>query len=98
MLAAGTADAAVAFIEIGAVVLVMAVLGRLAGRLQIPAVPFYLIAGLAVGQGGFVDLRVSEQFISLSSEIGVLLLLLALGLEYDRDELRAGLTGGVRSG
>jgi CPA2 family monovalent cation:H+ antiporter-2 len=96
--AAGTADAAVAFIEIGAVVLVMAVLGRLAGRLQIPAVPFYLIAGLAVGNGGFVELRVSEEFISLSSEIGVLLLLLALGLEYDRDELRSGLTGGVGAG
>jgi CPA2 family monovalent cation:H+ antiporter-2 len=98
MLAAGTAEAAVAFIEIGAVVLAMAVLGRLAGRLQIPAVPFYLIAGLAVGEGGFVQLRVSEEFISLSSEIGVLLLLLALGLEYDRDELRSGLTGGVRAG
>jgi CPA2 family monovalent cation:H+ antiporter-2 len=98
MLAAGTAEAAVAFIEIGALVLVMAVLGRLAGRLQIPAVPFYLIAGLVVGEGGVVDLRVSEEFISLSSEIGVLLLLLALGLEYDRDELRSGLTGGIRAG
>jgi CPA2 family monovalent cation:H+ antiporter-2 len=98
VIAAGTADAALAFIEIGAVVLVLAALGRLAGRLGITAVPLYLIAGLALGDGGLFDLRVSEEFISLSSEIGVLLLLLALGLEYDGDELRSGLTGGARAG
>lgn len=98
MLAAGSAEAALAFIEIGAVVLALAVLGRLAGRLGISAVPLYLLAGLTVGDGGFVSLDVSEDFIELAAEIGVLLLLLALGLEYDQDELRSGLRTGMPAG
>ena len=98
MLAAGSSEAALAFIEIGAVVLVLAVLGGLAGRLGISSVPLYLIAGLAVGEGGFASLDVSEDFIELAAEIGILLLLLALGLEYDQDELRDGLRTGLPTG
>ena len=62
-----------------------------AGRLGITAVPLYLLAGLMLGEGGFVQLDVSESFISLTAEIGVLLLLFALGLEYSDVELREGL-------
>ena len=40
----------------------------------------------------------SESFVSLTAEIGVLLLLLALGLEYDQDEMRAGLRTGLPTG
>jgi CPA2 family monovalent cation:H+ antiporter-2 len=98
MVAAGSSEAALAFIEIGAVVLALAVLGRLAGRLGISAVPLYLLAGLTVGEGGFASLDVSEDFIQLAAEIGVLLLLLALGLEYDQDELRNGLRTGLPAG
>ena len=96
LVGAAGGDAAVAFIEIGAVVLVLSILARFAGRLGITAIPFYLVAGLAVGAGGVAPLDVSAGFIELAGEIGVLLLLLALGLEYTGDELRAGLrTGGV---
>ena len=98
MLAAGSSDAAIAFIEIGAVVLSLAVLSRFAGRLGITAVPLYLIAGLVVGEGGVVTLDVSEEFISVAAEIGVLLLLLALGLEYNQAELRDGLRTGLVPG
>ncbi len=98
ILAAGSSEAALAFIEIGAVVLVLALLGRLAARLGISAVPFYLVAGLAVGEGGVAPLDVSEGFIELAAEIGVLLLLLALGLEYSQDDLREGLRTGLPSG
>ena len=93
--AAAGGDAPIAFIELGAVALALAVLARLATRLGIPAIPLYLLGGLAVGEGGIAPLDVSEGFISLAAEIGVLLLLLALGLEYTADELRYGLrTGG----
>jgi CPA2 family monovalent cation:H+ antiporter-2 len=96
IVAAASNDAALAFIEIGAVALALAVLARVAARLGITAIPFYLLAGLAVGEGGVAPLDVSASFISLVAEIGVLLLLLALGLEYTSDELRYGLrTGGV---
>ena len=98
MIAAGSSEAALAFIEIGAVALALAVLARFAGRLGITAVPLYLLGGLAVGEGGIVTLDVSEDFVTLTAEIGVLLLLLALGLEYDQDELRSGLRTGLPTG
>ena len=98
MLAAGNSDVALAFIEIGAVVFGLALLARLAGYFGITAVPLYLIAGLALGNGGIVQLDVSDDFISLAAEIGVLLLLFTLGLEYSDTELREGLRTGVAPG
>ena len=91
-------DAALAFIEIGAVAIVLSALARLAGRLAITAIPLYLLAGLLVGEGGIAPLDVSEEFISLAAQIGVLLLLLTLGLEYTGDDLRHGLRTGVLPG
>jgi CPA2 family monovalent cation:H+ antiporter-2 len=96
--AAAGGEAALVFIEIGAVALVLSVLARIAGRLGITAIPLYLLAGLAVGEGGFAPLDVSADFIALTAEIGVLLLLLTLGLEYTADELRQGLRSGLVPG
>ena len=98
MIAAGSTDSAIAFIEIGAIILGLALLSRLAARLGITAIPLYLLAGLAVGKGGVIDLDVTENFISLAAEIGVLLLLFTLGLEYSDVELRSGLRAGLRPG
>lgn len=98
IVAAASSDAALAFIEIGAVALALAMLARVAGGLGITAIPFYLVAGLAVGEGGFAPLDVSAEFISRAAEIGVLLLLLTLGLEYSSDELRHGLRTGLKPG
>lgn len=96
VLAATEGDTALAFIEIGALALVLAVLSRLAGRLGITAIPLYLVAGLATGEGGIAPLDISEDFISLAAQIGVLLLLFTLGLEYSAEELEHGLrTGGI---
>jgi CPA2 family monovalent cation:H+ antiporter-2 len=92
--AGASADVALVFIEIGAVALVLAILARVAGRLGITAIPFYLLAGLAVGEGGIFPLDVSSEFISQAAEIGGLLLLLVLGLEYSADELRQGSRAG----
>lgn len=97
-LAAAGAEAAKAFVEIGAVALVLAALARVAGRLGVTTIPFYLLAGLAVGEGGVAPLDVSADFIELVAEIGVLLLLLTLGLEYTADELRYGLRTGLVPG
>ncbi|HEU5448368.1 MAG TPA: cation:proton antiporter [Acidimicrobiia bacterium] len=98
LLAAAGAEAAKAFVEIGAVALVLAALARMAGRLGVTTIPFYLLAGLAVGEGGIAPLDVSADFIELVAEIGVLLLLLTLGLEYTADELRYGLRTGLVPG
>jgi CPA2 family monovalent cation:H+ antiporter-2 len=96
--AATGGDASLAFIEIGAVALALSILARLAARLGITAIPLYLVAGLAVGEGGFAPLDVSADFNRLAGEIGVLLLLLTLGLEYNGDELRSGLRAGALPG
>ncbi len=98
VVAAASADSAVVFIELGAVGLVLAVLARVAGRFGITAIPFYLVAGLAVGEGGLAPLDVSARFIDLAGDIGVLLLLLTLGLEYGPDNLRRGLRTGAVPG
>jgi K+:H+ antiporter subunit KhtU len=98
LLAAAGSDVAVVFVEIGAVAVGLSVLARLAGRLGITAIPLYILAGLAVGEGGIAPLDVSADFIALTAEIGVLLLLLTLGLEYTADELHQGLRGGLVPG
>lgn len=98
MLAASGGDFARAFVEIGALVLVLGLVGRVADRIGLTVVPFYLLAGLSLGEGGIVDVSVSEEFISIAAQIGVLLLLLTLGLEYTDGELREGLRTGLRPG
>lgn len=96
--AAAEGEAATAFVELGAVVLVLAVLARVAGRISMPAIPLSLLADLVVGDGGFAAVAVSEEFIELAGQIGVLLLLFTLGLEYTASELRHGLRTGRRAG
>jgi CPA2 family monovalent cation:H+ antiporter-2 len=98
LVAAAAEDGARVLIELGVVVLALGVLARVSRRVGISAIPFYLVAGLAVGEGGLVDLDLSQDFIELGAEIGVILLLLTLGLEYTPDDLRAGLRSGLPSG
>ncbi|MEL0076268.1 MAG: cation:proton antiporter, partial [Ilumatobacter sp.] len=98
MLAATGSEAAIAFVEIGVIAVGLSFLALIAGRFGITAVPLYLIAGLAFGDGGIVDVTASSDFVSLTAEIGVLLLLLTLGLEYSADELRTGMRTGVLPG
>ncbi|MCE2512980.1 MAG: cation:proton antiporter [Acidimicrobiia bacterium] len=74
-------------IEFGALVLALAIVARLARRIGLPALPLYLLAGLALGEGGLVELDASEDFIEVGAEIGVILMLLMLGLEFSTREL-----------
>jgi CPA2 family monovalent cation:H+ antiporter-2 len=74
-------------IELGAVIVGLAILARLASRLGIPAIPLYLLAGLAFGEGGLLPLVTTAEFIEIGAEIGLILLLLSLGLEYSAREL-----------
>ncbi len=78
---------ALLFIELGTVILGLALLARLASRLAFSPIPFYLLAGLAFGRGGFVPVVTAEGFIEVGADLGVILLLFMLGLEYSADEL-----------
>ncbi|MFF0320645.1 cation:proton antiporter [Nonomuraea angiospora] len=89
---------AILFLEFGAIVLALGILGALALRVGISPIPLYLIAGLAFGTGGVLPLATSDDFVGVGAELGVVLLLLTLGLEYNADELVTSLTGNIRAG
>jgi CPA2 family monovalent cation:H+ antiporter-2 len=74
-------------IEVGALLLAVGMLSRLARRIGLSPIPLYLIAGLAFGHGGLLPLSASAEFIEVGAEIGVILLLVMLGLEYSAREL-----------
>lgn len=74
-------------LEVGGVLTLLALMARLAGRLAISPIPLYLAAGLAFGDGGLLPLDISEEFVETGAELGVILLLLMLGLEYSGREL-----------
>jgi CPA2 family monovalent cation:H+ antiporter-2 len=85
-------------LEIGGVLLTLGILGRFAVRLGVSPIPLYLLGGLAFGEGGLLPLSASEEFISTGAQIGVLLLLLTLGLEYSAEELVGNLRSNAKAG
>jgi CPA2 family monovalent cation:H+ antiporter-2 len=95
---AASPGTATLLIELGAILVGLAVLGRLAGRIGVPAIPLYLVAGLMVGEGGVVELVTARAFIESAAHIGVILLLLVLGLEYSGSELVAALRSNSHAG
>lgn len=92
---AATHDLSHVFVELGLVVIGLAILARIASRWGFSAIPLYLLAGLAFGNGGLAPLNLSADFIHLGGEIGVLLLLFMLGLHYTGSELVENLRGGA---
>lgn len=96
--AAGNADIAYVFLELGAMIIGMALLARLAAYIGFSPIPLYLLGGLAFGTGGILPIIFSEEFIEIGAEIGVILLLFMLGLEYTGEELRTNLRAGLPSG
>jgi len=77
--------------ELGGIILAVGLLGRMAGRYGQSPIPLYLLAGLAFGHGGLLPLSASAEFVATGAEIGVVLLLLTLGLEYTAAELMTSL-------
>jgi monovalent cation:H+ antiporter-2, CPA2 family len=94
----GTHDDARTFVEIGAAIVLLALLARVASRWGFSAIPLYLLLGLAFGNGGLLPLQVSQNFIGTGAEIGVLLLLFMLGLECNGEELIKNLRFGLPAG
>jgi CPA2 family monovalent cation:H+ antiporter-2 len=91
-------DIASIFVELGAVIVALALLARFATKIGLTPIPFYLVAGVVVSEGGLLPLHFSEQFIDIGAEIGVILLLFMLGLEYTGEELGSSLRRGLRAG
>src|SRR5687767_8245298 len=89
---------ALVLIEIGALILGIGLLSRLASWWGISPIPLILLGGLAFGEGGLIPFSAGEEFIEIGAEIGVILLLLMLGLEYTAQELVSNLKGSRTAG
>jgi len=85
-------------VELGAILVGLAFLSRLAGRIGMPTIPLYLTAGLAFGKGGILPLVTAEGFVQVGAGIGLILLLFMLGLEYTAAELTSTLRTQARVG
>lgn len=83
----GGTDTPVVLLELGGIIVATAIVGRLATRAGIPSIPLFLLVGIAIGDGGLVPVVTAGDFIETGAQIGVVLLLLLLGLEYTGAEL-----------
>ena len=70
-------------LELGLLFIGLSLLGLLARRLGLSPIPFVLVAALALGNGGLIGLETATPFLETAAEIGVVLLLLTLGLEFN---------------
>lgn len=87
-----------ALIELGVIMLTLAILGRLALRVGLPTIPLFLIAGLFFGNGGVISVAEARPFIEIGASLGVIFLLFMLGLEYTPQELNESLKRNVGAG
>jgi monovalent cation:H+ antiporter-2, CPA2 family len=87
VLAAAVGEAAPVYLQLGAVLFVLGIAARVAGRLDLPAVPLYLIAGLVLSA---IDVPALQgEILEVAAGLGVILLLFLIGLEYTAEELSA---------
>ena len=101
VLAAGGGEATAVLLQLGLVLFSLGLLGLVAHRLRVSPIPLYLLAGLVFGQPGPLPLaggEAGQEFIEIGAELGAVLLLLSLGLEYAADELVAGLRHNAAAG
>lgn len=73
-------------LELGAILIVLTVLGSLARRYGLSPIPLYLLTGLFLGTGGVAPVDAAADFVETGASIGVVLLLLTLGLEFSVGE------------
>lgn len=73
-------------LELGVILAVLTVLGTIARRFALSPIPLYLVAGLALGEGGMAPVPAAGEFVETGATIGVVLLLLTLGLEFSIGE------------
>lgn len=85
----GVAGEGDVILELGLLLLALALLARIGAALELSTIPFYLLGGLVAG--ALEPFSLSEDFIELGAQIGVVLLLFMLGLEYSADELTTNL-------
>ncbi|MBB1255093.1 cation:proton antiporter [Streptomyces alkaliterrae] len=78
-------------IALGGAFVAAAVLARLGGRIGLPTIPLFILAGILLGPNtpGFVLIE-DPHTLEMLSALGLVLLLFYLGLEFHVDDLRSG--------
>lgn len=77
--------------ELGAILVVLTILGSAARRFGLSPIPLYLLTGLFLGTGGLAPVPAAAEFMKTGASIGVVLLLLTLGLEFSIGEFSSSL-------
>jgi CPA2 family monovalent cation:H+ antiporter-2 len=91
-------DTSVALLlELGAILVLLSLLGAVARRLTLSPVPLYLLVGLFLGEGGLSPVPAAGVFLEVGASIGVVLLLLTLGRDFSIGEFAASLRQHVPS-
>jgi CPA2 family monovalent cation:H+ antiporter-2 len=93
---ATTAGGAGFLLEVGAVLLALAALARVAARTGFSPIPFYLLGGLVIGY--VAPPNIDPDVIVIESQVAVILLLFMLGLEYTADDVASSLRSGLGAG
>jgi CPA2 family monovalent cation:H+ antiporter-2 len=70
-------------LELGVILTVLTILGTVARRFALSPIPLYLLAGLALGEGGIAPIPAATQFVSTGASIG--------GLEFTIGEFASSL-------
>ena len=91
-----TPSGAVLLIVIGAVLVLLALLARLAAHTAFSPIPLYLLAGLVIGSIAPRDLDATAM--EIGTQIAVILLLFMLGLEYVVDDVVGSLRSSLPAG
>jgi CPA2 family monovalent cation:H+ antiporter-2 len=89
-------DVAAVYLQLGAALVVLALAARLASRVAISPIPFYLLAGLAAG--ALHPAALDGEVVRFAAGLGVILLMFLIGLEYSADELTSHLRRFRRAG
>jgi monovalent cation:H+ antiporter-2, CPA2 family len=85
---------AYALLELGALLLGFGLAAHLADRWGLSPIPFYLLAGLVMGQISDDPVSFSPDVVETAADVGLVLLLFTLGLEYTGEDLLATLRQG----
>jgi monovalent cation:H+ antiporter-2, CPA2 family len=78
-------------LELGVILTALSLIVAVARRFALTPVPLYLLAGLALGDGGLAPVPAARAFVDTGAAIGLILLLLTLGLDFTAREFTASL-------
>ncbi|GAA3172430.1 cation:proton antiporter [Streptomyces capillispiralis] len=78
-------------LELGIILTALSLIVAGARRFALTPVPLYLLAGLALGDGGIAPVPAAREFVDTGATLGLILLLLTLGLDFTAREFTASL-------